>query len=265
MSSMDLFTQLEHNKLAGEGQVQALVMPSVDEIKPFYQDAYITLHCGDCRDILPRLDFTADLLVTDPPYGQDWQSGRRKVKLDKLDGDQDTRTAVEGIAAALKKLRRGRHTYIFGRYEFEDLPLCESSELIWDKELFNGGNLEIAWGNAHEYIQFAVHEISKANRGKGYGRLAARIRRGSVLRVPRLQSVAVTKHPTEKPVRLIRELIESSSSIGETVLDPFAGTGSTLIAARIKGRRAIGVEVKKAYCEEAARRCLNWQREMEAA
>lgn len=232
------------------------------DIKPFYQDALATLYCGDCREILPRLDFVADLLVTDPPYGQNWQSGRRKVKLDKLEGDQDTQAAVFGVAEALKRLRRGRHAYIFGRYDFEGSTLCESSELIWDKELFNGGNLEIPWANQHEYIQFAVHEISKANREKGYGRLAARLRRGTVLRVPRLQSVAVTKHPTEKPVRLLRELIESSSCFDELVLDPFAGSGSTLVAARIEGRRAIGIEIRQSFCEDAARRLAQWQQEI---
>lgn len=232
------------------------------DIKPFYQDPFVTLYCGDCREILPRLDFTADILITDPPYGQNWQSGKRTVKLDKLEGDQDTRVAVEGIAAALKKLRRARHSYIFGRYEFEGLPLCESAELIWDKEHLNGGNLEIPWGKEHEYIQFAVCEISKANIAKGYGRLAARLRRGTVLRFPRLNSGAVTKHPTEKPVRLIRELIESSSCIDELVLDPFSGSGSTLVAARIEGRRAIGIEIKQSFCEDTVKRLQKWKDEI---
>lgn len=232
------------------------------DIKPFYQDSFVTLYCGDCREILPRVDFTADVLVTDPPYGQDWQSGKRIVKLDKLEGDQDTRSAVEGIAAALKKMRRGRHTYIFGQFQFEGLPLCESAELIWDKEIMNGGNLEIPWGKEHEYIQFAVCEISKANIAKGYGRLAARLRRGSVLRVQRLQSGAVTKHPTEKPVRLLRELIESSSCIGELVFDPFSGSGSTLVAARIEGRRSVGIEIKQSFCEDTVSRLRNWKNEI---
>lgn len=233
-----------------------------DAMEPFYADACVTLYCGDCRELLPRLDVVADLLVTDPPYGQSWQSGKRTVSLARLEGDHDTRAAVEGIMAALKHLKRGRHAYVFGRYEFEDSTLCEAAELIWNKELFNGGNLEIPWGNAHEYIQFAVHEISKANRAKGYGRLAARLRRGTVITVPRLQSVAVTKHPTEKPVRLLRELIESSSCIDELVLDPFAGSGSTLVAACIEGRRSVGIEVSPEFCADAARRLERWKDEL---
>jgi site-specific DNA-methyltransferase (adenine-specific) len=62
------------------------------------------------------------------------------------------------------------------------------------------------------------------------------------------------RHPTEKPVMLLRQLIEASSLFGETVLDPFMGAGSTLVAAKAEGRKAIGVEVDERYCEIAASR-----------
>jgi site-specific DNA-methyltransferase (adenine-specific) len=75
-----------------------------------------------------------------------------------------------------------------------------------------------------------------------------------VLRVPRIIGAACQRHPTEKPVRLIRELIESSSCIDETLLDPFCGVGSALIAARVEGRLAIGIEIEEKYCEIAAKR-----------
>jgi site-specific DNA-methyltransferase (adenine-specific) len=62
------------------------------------------------------------------------------------------------------------------------------------------------------------------------------------------------RHPSEKPVELLRELIESSSCIGETVLDPFAGVGSTLEACRIEGRACVGIEIEERYAEIAANR-----------
>jgi site-specific DNA-methyltransferase (adenine-specific) len=116
------------------------------------------------------------------------------------------------------------------------------------------GDLAIPWAGQHEYIQFAVYFPSTADRDNDRGRLTARLRQGTILRVTRLTGNAVTDHPTEKPVALLRQLIESSSCIGETVLDMFAGVGSTLVAARVEGRRAIGIELDERYCEIAARR-----------
>lgn len=61
-------------------------------------------------------------------------------------------------------------------------------------------------------------------------------------------------HPTEKPVALQRPLIERSCPAGGLVLDPFAGSGATLVAAQQLGRSAVGVELEERYCEAAARR-----------
>lgn len=219
----------------------------------YYQDADCTLWLGDCRDVMLETD-SADLLVTDPPYGQEWQSGRRDVRFDLIAGDASEAAAIDGLRDVLPSLRRGRHVYIFGRFDLSGLPLTKSMELVWDKEIQNSGDLALPWGNQHEYIQFAVYQISAANRADGAGRLAARLRKGSVLRHARPNAAAVTRHPTEKPVGLLRELIESSSCIGDTVLDPFAGSGSTLVAAKLEGRKSIGIEIEERYCAVAAKR-----------
>ena len=128
------------------------------------------------------------------------------------------------------------------------------TELIWDKDVIGMGDLTSPWGPQHEKVIFATYEISKANREKGYGNLSARLRKGSVLRSLRAQSGAVKHHPTEKPVDVLRQMIESSSVLGECVYDPFAGSGSTLVAAVVEGRRSIGCEIDERYCEAAARR-----------
>jgi len=64
----------------------------------------------------------------------------------------------------------------------------------------------------------------------------------------------VMHHPTEKPIDILRQMVESSSVMGETVYDPFAGSGSTLIAAALEGRKAVGCEIEERYCEAAAKR-----------
>lgn len=228
-------------------------------MKPYYEQDGITIYHGDCRDVLPQIDRNSiDLIVTDPPYGVNWQGRKRTMRngpmLDKLAGDDGSLDVPAALGLALKTLKRGHHVYIFGEFDLSDLPLASPVQLIWDKGLMGVGDLSLPWGKSHEPITFAVHEISKRNRELGYGKLTARMRRGTVLRVQRAHSGQVSRHPTEKPVILLRQLIESSSCMGDTVLDPFMGCGSTLVAAQQEGRSAIGVEVDEGYCTEAVSR-----------
>jgi DNA modification methylase len=204
-------------------------------MRPYYEQAGITIYHGDCREILPSLSTVVDLVVSDPPYGISYVNDR----FGGIANDHDTSTAIGGISAALRLMRVGRHIYVFGRYDFSSLPLSGFTELVWDKGIMGQGGQHV-WAPQHEYIQFATFRPSAQNRADGRGNGAARLRRGTVLRHQRPHTTGVVRHPTEKPVGLLRELIESSSRIGEMVIDPFAGSGSTLVAALLEGRRAIG-------------------------
>lgn len=223
-------------------------------LTPYYDDGVVTVYHGDCRDVLPYLE-AADVLVADPPYGVNWQSGRGSHE--KIIGDDGSLTVESWLPLALRAIRRGRHAYIFGLSERDvpaDAPMCGFTDIVWDKGIIGPGDLSSPWGPMHERILFGVQEISKANRAKNYGVGAARLRKGSVIRIQRRQSGQTLLHPTEKPVDLIRILIESSSTFGEVVLDPFMGSGSTLEAAVLEGRRAIGIELEERYCAAAVDR-----------
>jgi site-specific DNA-methyltransferase (adenine-specific) len=223
-------------------------------MKPYYEANGIAIYHGDCRDILPEIP-TVDLLLTDPPYGVAFSSGRGKLGSVAKDQPEDQPEIIQGLQIAIKQLRRSRHVYIFGKIDLSSLPLCGSTELIWDKQKVGMGNLKLPWGPQHEVITFATHEPSKANREKrGYGKLSARLRKGSVLRCLRHNGKGAKRHPTEKPIDILRQMIESSSVLGECVLDPYMGSGSTLVAAAIEGRTAIGIEIEEKYCEIAVKR-----------
>jgi len=217
---------------------------------PFYTRNGVELYNGDCREILPLLPrAAAHLLITDPPYGTSYRNKLRGDYLDLMDNDAGDLDIVSALSAALRILRNFRHVYCFGLRDFEGLPIGPSAELIWDKGP-GTGPLGSTWAPAHEIILFGVYLSSGAHRERGSGKLTARMRQGSVIRCSRVMS---RTHPTQKPVKLLRQLIESSSNIGEVVLDPFAGSGSTLKAAALEGRRAIGIETNIDMCKRTAR------------
>jgi DNA modification methylase len=223
----------------------------VDTETPVYTSERTTLYSGDCLEILPTLERkSVDLLVTDPPYGIAFRSNQGQ-NFTHILGDENKSVGLAGVVAATSGvLKNFKHTYVFGFTPNELAEPCRLgglAELIWDKGNIGMGDLSSPWGPGHESITFGMHIQSKANRERGSGNLSARMRKGSILRVNRPNSRAVNKHPTEKPVALMRELIESSSVPGDVVLDPFAGSGPTLIAAILLGRKAVGIELDAQY------------------
>jgi site-specific DNA-methyltransferase (adenine-specific) len=232
-------------------------------MKPYYDEDGITIYHGDCRDVLSDLP-QVDLLITDPPYGVNWQSGYRHRKFDCIEGDkpEDEMAILESLRLALMILKNRRHLYIFGNLNLATLQITSTCELIWDKGRMGMGDVALPWAPQHETITFGVYVDSSYDRKSERGNLSARLRKGSIISVQRLDG-NVYQHPTEKPILLLRQLIESSSVIGELVLDPFMGVGSTLVAARIEGRKAIGIEIEERYCETAAKRlaqrCLSFE------
>jgi DNA modification methylase len=225
---------------------------------PYFSEHGFELYLGDCTQVcavLPRNSM--HLMVTDPPYGVKWQSGRRSLKFDQIKNDDGTLNLPAAIDICVRLLLRDhRHAYVFAKpHTLGGTRLQNLTELVWDKQMPGLGDLTSPWGPQHEIITFGIKGSKSQTAECG---LAARLRRGSVLRVTRLVGTSVAKHPTEKPVALLRQLIESSSSFGERVFDPFTGSGSTLVAAAKEERVATGIELDEQYCETAA----NWLREV---
>ncbi|GLZ62840.1 DNA methyltransferase [Micromonospora sp. NBRC 107095] len=233
-------------------------------MEPYYQTPRATLYLGDCRDVIPALPArSVDLIIADPPYGVNWQSGRRAERFDHMAGDDGSIDWPAVLGDAVRRLLRNhRHTYVFGYAPDQVAKPCDlgaTAELIWDKQHHGPGNLSVPWGPEHERITFGVYEWSARNRDKGSGRLAARLRQGSVIQAARPNSGQV-RHPDEKPVPLMRALVESSSCLGEAVLDPTAGVCSTGVAALLAGRRFVGVESDRRYADLGVARLVEAER-----
>lgn len=208
-------------------------------MNPYYQDDHITLYHADCLQHLDMLN-QADVLITDPPYGMNYQSGHNKTKVqEKIQGDLDVKARDKVLKAWSSE---DRPALVFGTWR-APRPQCRNV-IAWLKGSSPGmGDLSMPWGLSWEEIYVL---------GKGFeGRRVT-----NYINIPVEAAGALTRpdHPTPKPVPLMEELIRKCPE-SWTIIDPFAGSGSTLRAAKNLGRKAIGFEIEEKYCEIIANRC----------
>ena len=221
-------------------------------MKPYYQEPNIKIYCGDCLDILKDIDDNSiDLVLTDPPYNIGYQSNMRtrssKFNL-IVNDDNDFRTKI--YPTLYNKLKNNSACLIFcsfKNYAVDYIVLSKYFEIknniIWYKPGGGIGDLEHSLLTDYEMI-LVGHKGRCKIRGK---------RLGSVWRNTKVNPNKMI-HPTEKPTSLINRLIEKFSDVGDVVLDPFFGSGTTLRACKDLGRKCIGIEISKEYCDIAVKR-----------
>lgn len=206
---------------------------------PYWSDGQVTLYLGDCREVMEWL--AADALLTDPPYGVGYHTNRVRHEdrglRRSIEGDADTRVRDAALA-----MWGAKPAIVFGSWR-RPRPAATHTLLIWDTlGILGMGNIKVPWKPSHQEMYVLGHGWEG--------------RRGTDVYSVQPVSSMVTKgrlHPHEKPVRLLRALLEKARP-GWTIADPFAGSGSTLVAARLAGLPAIGVEVEESDCELIARR-----------
>ena len=206
-----------------------------------FLDGAVTLYCGDCREILPTLG-KVDAVVTDPPYGI---AAAVSTANDKIIGDESV-CARDTVLGAIP----WRAAIVFGSWK-APRPAGVLATLIWSKGCHVGmGDLAFPWKLTHEDIYILGEKSAfSGHRGESvlnhpalYPNLpAANAARGEPL-----------QHPTQKPVALLRDLIQKIDA--ETILDPFMGSGTTGVAAVKLGRQFIGIEIEPKYFDIACRR-----------
>lgn len=215
----------------------------VSRMKPYYQDDFVTLYHGDCREVLPYLGLGAWLkshgfgIVSDPPYGMDYQHGARKGGA-KLGMDGEKIVGDDRPFDPAHLLAYGVPTILWGGNHFAHRLPPSRGWLVWDKRddgpEMDQSDVELAWTNILSTARKWTRRWSGASRG---GREQSEGR----------------WHVNQKPVALMQWCLGFIPP-SLFILDPYAGSGSTLVAAKDVGRKAWGIEIDEQHCERAAQR-----------
>jgi hypothetical protein len=213
-------------------------------VTPYYQDEYVTIYHGDCREIDAWL--TADVLVMDPPYGIGWTRPPMKAHANGganaghagIANDHDTSVRDQ----ALRLWGADRPSVVFGSF-YAPHPAGMRQTLVWRKPPDSGLVGSVTGFRRDAEPVFLCGKIPK--RSVSWSSVLVSVE-GSISHVG-----ARAGHPHAKPDDIMRQLVGLWPGI---VADPFMGSGSTLRAAKDLGRQAIGIELEERYCEIAAKR-----------
>jgi site-specific DNA-methyltransferase (adenine-specific) len=206
------------------------------------------LHHGDCLEIMRGID-RVDAVITDPPYGINYQSAWRieQERFDVIDGDGSV--PLEWIKSSSGLIENGC-MFMFSRWdvaeEFRteiDKFLKLQSQVIWDRGNHGLGDLKRQYAPMHDTCWFAT---------AGEYNFPSK-RPKSIYRSMRLSGGNLV-HPTQKPVELMMKILIDTTKEGDTILDPFMGSGTTGVACAQLGRKFIGIEIDKDYFEIAKKR-----------
>ncbi|MCF7810811.1 site-specific DNA-methyltransferase [bacterium] len=202
---------------------------------------------GDCLKVMTEMqNESVDLVLTDPPYAINYRSNRRiaRPKFNHLDNDTPGDWIEKFAVQSYRLLKNNRHLYCFCRHDtyplfykaFGDAGFKLKRTLIWIKDNHGSGDLKGDYAPRDEWIIYA-HKGRRILNGK---------RPDNILEYPKIHTSKLL-HPTEKPVELLKFLIEKSTKTGEIVLDPYAGVLSTAVAAIQKKRCFVMIDTERGF------------------
>ncbi len=207
---------------------------------PYYERAGVAIFHGDCRDVIEQWEGQHgvkpfDLLLTDPPYGIDSWTATGGNSLTDSEAEDikkwDTRIDAQTLA---RVIRLARYAVIWGGNYYTDILGAFRTPLVWHKQQPDG-------------MHFAQAELAWTNFDYGSCRVLS-------LGIAQSDVKGRRQHPTQKPEDLMTWCINYVRPAARRVLDPFMGSGTTLVAAKLLGLHAVGIELEEKYCEIAAKR-----------
>ena len=221
-----------------EAEGDRMTWPERTALSPYYEDGVATIYHGDCRDIARGV--MADAVISDPPYGMNWNTDHTRFQT----GPNCDRP-VSGRRSNQRHARIASDNEPFDPQPWIGYPSCvlwgfqhyssrlpAGTVLVWLKRYDDGlgsflSDADLAWMKGGHGV-YCRRDVSL----QGESRV----------------------HPTQKPERIMEWCVGLATKPGQTILDPFMGSGTTLVAAKRLGRKAIGIELEEKYCEIAAKR-----------
>ena len=211
-------------------------------MKPYYQEENITIYNGDCLEVMKDFkDNQFDLCLTDPPYGIG-ESSFRNISRTKLARSKDygpytwdKEKINKDYFLELKRISKNQ--VIFGGNYYCSILGDTSCFIVWDKDngKSNFADCELAWTSfksAVRIFKYRWHGMLQGN----------------------MKNKEFRYHPTQKPLPLMKWILNNYSKNDDTILDPFLGSGTTARACKDLGRKCIGIEISQEYCDIAVKR-----------
>jgi len=207
---------------------------------PYFMDSLEInkVHNMECVDLIEGLpENCIDAIITDFPYGIDFQSNHRTKKFKKIDNDKEP--YIDWIKPSFRILKDGGRIVCFYRYDVQDVLFNElvksgftiKSQLVWNKIGTGMGDLNGEFAPQHELMVYATK-----------GRYEFKNGRPST--VYSVQKVNDLIHPNEKPVKLMQGIIRDVTVKSDFIFEPFSGSGSTCVACKIEKRDFIACETQ---------------------
>ena len=212
----------------------------------------INLMLGDCLERMKEIESgSVEMILTDPPYGMDFQSNYRKEKHSKIKNDSDLSWLDDWVNELFRVSADNSAHYVFCSFHNVDKfkqalekKFKIKNMLVWEKNNTSMGDLKGDFAPKYEMIIF-MQKGRRLINGKRDANILKFKKTGNKL------------HPTQKPVDLLEYLLTKFSGDGDTVLDPFMGSGSTGVAAKNLNRSFIGIEMDEGYFKIAQDRIKN--------
>jgi site-specific DNA-methyltransferase (adenine-specific) len=214
-------------------------------VKPYYEADGVTLYHGDCKEILPSL--AGDALVTDPPFGIGW------ARATWNDRPEETPDLMHWLVGAAERTVPNGWCFVFqsmpnvSRFHewfpagWRIFAACKNFAHIRPTGIWHSWDPVVFWRNGAKGGPNSGPNSGHVNRDYYVGNVAGMFGAG-------------IDHPTPKPIDTMKHIVQLAAPEGGLIIDPFSGSGTTLLAAKETWRRAIGIEIEERYCELTAKR-----------